>query len=87
MILHGTCNGHIGAGAAHPFSFLSSTFNYYVIIDPFSSCGSYISYPVPLKVGVRGFSGLALIKWQVKLKVKVNITLEQATKAQRGSTL
>ena len=41
-----------------------------------------MSYPVPLKVRVRGISDLELTKWQVKLK----ITLEHATKAQRGST-
>jgi len=43
-------------------------------------------YPVPLKVEVRGIMDLTLIKWQVKLKFKVKINLEQATKAQRGST-
>jgi len=43
-----------------------------------------MSFPVPFKVEVRGVADLTLINWQVKLKVKIN--LEQATKAQRGST-
>jgi hypothetical protein len=45
-----------------------------------------MSYHVLLKVEVRGIMDLALIKLQVKLKFKVKINLEQATKAQKGST-
>jgi hypothetical protein len=41
-----------------------------------------MSYPLPLKVEVKGVTDLTLTKLQVKLK----ISLEQATKVQRGST-
>ena len=86
VILLRACDGH-WHWSRRSLQFLKFfVTNYYVTIDPLSSSSTYMSYPVPLKVGVRGVTDVALIKWQVKLQVNVKITLEQATKAHRGST-